>query len=153
MPRHLLVVYHSKSGTTGSMAAAVQKGAEHPDLEIELRMQLALEATVADLLWADGLIVGTPENFGYMSGAMKHFFDTTFYPTEGKVEGLPFAIFISAGNDGSGALSSIRRIATGYRFKEVQEPIIAQGGVTPTQLAACEELGMYMAAGIEAGIF
>jgi len=151
--KHLLLVYHSKDGNTGRMAKAVAKGCEHPDVEVELRQRTAFAASVEDLLWADGLILGTPENFGYMSGAVKDFFDRTFYPTEGKVEGLPYCVFISAGNDGTGALTSIRRIASGYPFKEVQEPMIARGPVTAETLRQCEDFGLFMAAGIEAGIF
>jgi multimeric flavodoxin WrbA len=108
--KHLLIVYHSKDGSTGKMAAAVWQGTQHEDVDIEVRMRQAREADIDDLLWADGLVLGTPENFGYMSGMMKDFLERTFYPAEGKVEGLPFGIFISASNDGTGALSSLRRI-------------------------------------------
>ena len=151
--KHLLVIYHSKDGSTGKMAQAVFRGAKHPDIETDVKMVTAKDAGLEELLWADGLILGTPENFGYMSGAMKDFFDRTYYPAEGKVEGLPYCMFISAGNDGSGALSSIRRICNGFPFKEVQEPVLSKGDLTEERLQACEELGMYMAAGIEAGIF
>lgn len=151
--KRLLIVYHSKNGSTGRMADAVFEGATHPDIEVEVRMSLALEAGIDDLLWCDGIILGTPENFGYMSGAMKDFFDRTFYPAEGKVEGLPYALFISAGNDGQGALTSVRRIVKGYPFKEVHDPVIVQGELDDAGLKRCEELGMYMAAGVESGLF
>ncbi len=151
--KHLLIIYHSKDGGTGKMAEAVHRGATHPDIEVEVRMLLPGEAGLDDLLWADGLILGTPENFGYMSGALKDFFDRTFYPAEGKVEGLPYAIFVSAGNDGTGAVSSIQRIGNGYRFKEVQQAVIKVGEVTDEIIENCEALGMYMAAGIESSIF
>ena len=151
--KHLLIIYHSKDGSTGRMSEAVARGANHPDIEVDLKMILAKEATLEELLWADGLILGTPENFGYMSGALKDFFDRVFYPAEGKVQGLPYCIFISAGNDGTGALTSIRRICSGFPFKEVQEPVIAKGKLSDEKLDACEQLGMFMGAGIEAGIF
>ena len=151
--KHLLIVYHSKDGSTGKMAAAVWQGTQHEDVDIEVRMRQAREADIDDLLWADGLVLGTPENFGYMSGMMKDFLERTFYPAEGKVEGLPFGIFISASNDGTGALSSLRRICSGYPFKEVQEPIISRGELLAEILAQCEEFGLLMAAGIESGIF
>ncbi|MEJ2132513.1 MAG: NAD(P)H-dependent oxidoreductase [Gammaproteobacteria bacterium] len=152
--KHLLIVWHSKNGHTESMANAVLKGATHPDIEgVEVRFLRAGEAGSEDLLWADGLLLGTPENFGYMSGALKDFFDRTFYPVEGKIQSLPYAIFISAGNDGTGALRAIRRIANGYPFKEIQEPIISRGEVLPEMLERCEELGMTLAAGLDAGIF
>ena len=152
--KHLLVVYHTQTGHTRSMAEAAYRGATDPAIEgTETRLLKAADAGVDELLWADGLLLGTPENFGYMSGALKDFLDRTYYPVEGKIDNLPYAIFISAGNDGSGALSSIRRIANGYPFKEVHDPIIAKGEVSGDILAACEELGMTLAAGLEIGIF
>ena len=136
------------------MAEAVRRGASSEELDgVEVRMLRAADAGPDDLLWADAVVLGTPENFGYMSGAMKDFLDRTYYPCEGKVESLPYAIFISAGNDGSGALSSIQRIARGYPLRAVQEPLIARGETTDAVLASCEELGMAMAAGLEMGVF
>lgn len=152
--RHLLIVYHTQTGNTRRLAEAALKGATNELLEaVEVRYLMAAEAGPRDLLWADGLLLGTPENFGYMSGGMKDFLDRTFYPVEGKILSLPYAIFISAGNDGSGALRAIRRIANGYPFKEVQDPLIAQGEVSEDHLTRAEELGMTLAAGIEAGIY
>ena len=152
--KHLLIIYHSQSGKTAKMAAAVLEGAKHPDIDnVEVRMGEALESGVNELLWADALILGTPENFGYMSGGLKVFLDRTFYPCEGKLDGLGYAMFIGAGNDGTGAVRSIQRIANGYNFKEVQEPIIAKGDLTAEHLEACNNLGMSMAAGLELGLF
>jgi multimeric flavodoxin WrbA len=154
MPKHLLIVYHSKTGNTERMAEAVHAGATHPDIEaVDVRMKRAADAGPDDLLWAHGLLLGTPENFGYMSGALKDFFDRTFYEVEGQLQPLPCSIFISASNDGTGALSSIRRIANGYPFVEVQEPVIAVGDVTDDHLERCRELGMALAAGLDAGVF
>ena len=136
------------------MAQAVARGATHPDINgIELRTKRAQQAGPEDLLWADGLILGTPENFGYMSGALKDFLDRTFYEVEGKLSPLPYSVIISAGNDGSGALRAIERIANGYPFVKAQEPIICQGEVDEETLARCLELGMTLAAGIELGMF
>ena len=154
MAKHLLIVYHTQTGNTGLLAGAVLKGASNELLsEVDVRYLTAADAGPEDLLWADGLLLGTPENFGYMSGAMKDFLDRTFYPVEGRILSLPYAIFISAGNDGSGAVRAIRRIAGGYPFVEVQEPLIAQGPVTEAQLARAEELGMTLAAGLDARIY
>ena len=152
--KHLLIVYHTQTGNTRRLAEAVRRGASHELIEdVEVRCLTAREAGPDDLLWADGLLLGTPENFGYMSGGMKDFLDRTFYPVEGRILSLPYAIFISAGNDGSGALSAIRRIANGYPFNEVQEPLIARGPVRDEDLSAAEELGMTLAAGLDAGIY
>lgn len=152
--KHLLIVYHTQTGNTRRLAEAILEGASDDLLtEVEVRFLLAREAGPEDLLWAHGLLLGTPENFGYMSGGMKDFLDRTFYAVEGKILSLPYAIFISAGNDGSGALRAIRRIGNGYPFKEVQDPIIIQGEINTEHLERCKELGMTLAAGLEAGIF
>ena len=136
------------------MADAVYAGATDPDVgDVEVSKVPTFEATAEDLLKADGLILGTPENFGYMSGQMKDFFDRTFYEVEGKISPLPYAIFIGAGNDGTGALTAIRRIAKGYPFIEVQEPVLVRGDLTDPDLEQCRELGLALAVGIEAGIY
>ena len=152
--KHLLIVFHSQSGTTTRMAEAVIRGANNSDIEgVEVRVRSALEADAEDLLWADAFILGTPENFGYMSGAMKYFLDRVYYACEGKRNGLPYALFVRAGNDGTGALSSMRRILSGLAVKEVQEAILVAGEFDESRLADCEELGLTLAAGLEAGVF
>ena len=152
--KHLLIVFHSQSGTTERMADAVIRGARHPDVDgVEVRTRAALDADADDLLWCDGFILGTPENFGYMSGAMKFFLDRVFYPCENRINGKPWAMFVRAGNDGSGAIASVRRILTGLSVKEVQEPVLIAGEFDEARLAECEELGLTMAAGLEAGVF
>jgi len=152
--KHLLLVFHTKTGNTGKLAEAVVRGAQHPDVAgVELRVRTAQDAGPADLLWADGLLLGTPENFGYMSGALKDFLDRTYYEVEGQLQPLPYALFISAGNDGSGAVRAIERIVGGYPFVKVQEPIIARGEVIAEHMRQCEELGTLLAAGLEAGVY
>lgn len=154
MPKHLLIVYHSQSGTTRQMADAVVRGATSPDVDdVTVRALDALEAGPEDLRRADAFILGTPENFGYMSGAMKYFLDRVYYPCEDEVAGKPFALFVRAGNDGTGAISSMRRILTGLAVREVQEPVLIAGDFDAARLSECEELGLTMAAGLEAGIF
>ena len=118
---------------------------------VETRMLKANDAGPEDLMWADVMAIGTPENFGYMSGMIKDFLERTFYEVEGKLNPLPYALFICAGDDGSGAVRSIERIANGYPFKKVQEPIICKGDVEASK-AKCKDLGLMLAAGIEMGI-
>jgi multimeric flavodoxin WrbA len=154
MSKHLLIVFHSQSGTTSQMAEAVIAGARSEDVDnVEVRVRSALEADADDLLWCDGFLLGTPENFGYMSGAMKYFLDRSFYPCEGKINGKPYALFVRAGNDGSGAINSIRRILSGLAVREVQEPVLIAGEFDASRLAECKELGLTLAAGLEAGVF
>ena len=136
------------------MADAVVNGATSRDVAgVEVRVMTALDAGADDLLWADAFILGTPENFGYMSGAMKYFLDRVFYPCENKINGKPWAMFVRAGNDGTGAISSMRRILSGLAVKEVQEPVLIAGEFDGSRLEECEQLGLTIAAGLEAGIF
>ena len=136
------------------MADAVVNGATSRDVAgVEVRVMTALDAGPDDLLWADAFILGTPENFGYMSGAMKYFLDRVFYPCENKINGKPWAMFVRAGNDGTGAISSMRRILRGLAVKEVQEPVLIAGEFDGSRLEECEQLGLTIAAGLEAGIF
>ena len=150
--KRLLIVYHTQGGRTGAMAEAVLRGARRA-METETVMKRAGEATLEDLLACHGLVIGTPENFGTMAGMVKDFFDRTYYPAEGKTVGLPYALFVSAGNDGTGAGAQVERIATGYGWKRVAEPLIARKEVTDADLATCEELGEAMASGVALGIF
>lgn len=150
--KHLLIIYHSQSGNTESMARAVLAGAKEIE-DIEIRFLKALDAGLDDLLWSDGLLIGTPENFGYMSGAVKDFFDRTYYPAQEKFTNKPYSIFISCENDGTGAVFNIQRIAKGYPLKQVIDPIICKGDASEDCLADCKEMGMTMAAGLSVGIY
>ena len=151
---HLLIISHTPSANTRAMTEAVASGAAHEDLDgVELRVLVPSAAGPEDVLWADGIILGTTENFGYMSGAIKDFFERIYYPCLEKTEGLPYALFIRAGNDGAGARTSMERIITGLAWKAVQEPLICSGDYRREFLSACTELGMVMAAGLETGIF
>ncbi len=150
--KNLLIIYHSQSGNTELLSQAVAKGVRLED-DIELRIKLAYEADTRDLQWADGVLFGTPENLGYMSGALKDFFDRTYYPAQPSQLSIPYGLFISAGNDGSGAVREIDRILLGYPMKKVADPIIVKGDITPAALAQCKELGQTMAAALAMGIF
>lgn len=134
------------------MAEAVLRGAQR-EAGVETICKRAFDTTLDDLLTCSGLIIGTPENFGYMSGAVKDFFDRTYYPAEGKTGGLPYALFISAGNDGSGAVREIGRIAKGYGWQLVAEPIVSHQEPDAEALSACEALGESVAAGLAMGVF
>jgi multimeric flavodoxin WrbA len=148
----LLVVYHTGGVKTAQMAEAVARGAR-AEGGVDVILKRCAEAGAEDLLAADGLILGTPENFGYMSGMMKDFLERVFYACEGKVNGRPWALVVSAGQDGSGAVNSVERIVTGLRLEKRAEPIVALKEVTPEVLAKCGELGAAFAAGLVLGVF
>jgi multimeric flavodoxin WrbA len=152
--KRLLVVQHSQSGGTATLVGEALAGArEAAGDAIEVVARDALDATPEDVLHAQAVLLGTPENFGYMSGALKYFFDRVYYPCLEHTQGLPYALLIKAGNDGSGARAAVARIATGLRWREVQAPLIVVGELTPEALAAARELGMTMAAGLELGLY
>ncbi|HPJ96130.1 MAG TPA: NAD(P)H-dependent oxidoreductase [Syntrophales bacterium] len=148
----ILIVYHSQTGHTARMAEAVAEGAAAIE-GVTVIMKQAAEATAEDLLWADGVAIGSPENFGYLSGMIKDFFDRTFYAVESRVFRKPYVVFISAGNDGTGALRAVERIALGYKFKKVYEPVIVRGDVKPDDLEKCRELGGVLSGGCQMGIY
>jgi multimeric flavodoxin WrbA len=153
-PKHVLLVYGgSRGGRTEKLVDAVAGGVRALGADVELRLRPALEGTADDLLWAHGVLLGTPEHFGYMSGALKHFFDRTFYAVEGRTEGLPYALFVTGGTDGTGAVASVGRIVTGYRWKQVAEPVLVRGDATAADLERCRELGATLAAGVAAGLY
>lgn len=149
---NLLIIYHSQTGNTEKMAQEVLRGAREIE-EVAVRFKRALEADLEDLLWSDGLIIGTPENFGYMSGAVKDFLDRTYYPAQDKFFNKPYGLFVSCENDGTGAVYNVQRIAKGYPLKQVVDPIICKGEVTQAYLQQCHELGMTLAAGLSMSIY
>ena len=148
----ILIVYYSQTGNTEKMANAVAEGARGIE-GVDVILKKAVDATLEDLLTADGFALGTPENFGYMSGMVKDFFDRTFYGAQEKAFRKPFVVFISAGNDGTGALRAIERIALGYKFKTVYQPVIAKGTITEEIINQCVELGATIAGGCQMGIY
>jgi len=148
----LLIVYHTGGVKTAQMAEAVERGARGEE-NINVVVKRCAEAGPEDVIAADGLILGTPENFGYMSGMMKDFLERVFYACEGKVNGRPWALFVSAGQDGGGAVTSVERIVLGLRLNKVHEPIIGLKDLTAEILKHCEELGAAFAAGLAMGVF
>jgi multimeric flavodoxin WrbA len=147
----LLIVFHTGGVKTAQMAEAVERGARSEE-GVHVVVKRCAEAGPEDVLGADGLILGTPENFGYMSGMMKDFLERIFYACEGKVNGRPWALFVGAGQDGSGAVTSVERIVTGLRLKKACDPVVVVKELRPEQITALEELGAAMAAGLAAGI-
>ena len=153
----LLIVYHTGGVKTAKMAEAVERGARNAlkgaeaEADVQVIVKRAAHAEPEDVLAADALILGTPENFGYMSGMMKDFLERVFYPCEGKLEGRPWALFVGAGQDGSGAVNSVERIVTGLRLKKAYEPVIGLKELTPEIIARCEDLGATFAAGLAIG--
>lgn len=154
MTHRLLIVAHAPSPNTLAMRAAVEAGARHDDInEVDVMVKAPLEAGPDDVLRANGVILGTTENLGYMSGALKDFFDRCYYPLLEETQGLPYTLYIRAGLDGTGTRRGIESIATGLKWRTVQEPLLCRGEYKESFLDDCRELGTLMAAGLEAGVF
>lgn len=152
--KRLLVVAHCPSPNTQVLRDAVLRGARSPDVEgVEVVVKPPLEAGPEDVLAAQAVILGTPENLGYMSGALKDFFDRIYYPCLERTQGMPYALFVRAGHDGTGTCRAVATITTGLRWRAVQEPLVCRGPFREDFASPCEELGLLMAAGLEAGIF
>jgi multimeric flavodoxin WrbA len=145
----LLHVHHTTSPSVHAMFDAVQSGATDPRIEgVDVVTRAALQASVSDALAADGYLLGTPANLGYMSGALKHFFDQIYYPCLEATIGRPFGVYVHGNNDTTGALRAIEIATTGLRWREVQAPISVIGSPTSADLEACWELGAAVAAGL-----
>ena len=158
----LLIVYHSRTGGSRQMAEAAADAAR---AEAETVLLRAEEAGPEQLLKADGFLFCAPENLAAISGAMKEFFDRCYYPVLGRIEGRPYAQMVCAGSDGENAARQVARIATGWRLKEVQPPvivctkaqtpeaIIAKKVIGKADLARCRDLGAALGAGLAMGVF
>ncbi|MFZ5723668.1 MAG: flavodoxin family protein [Pseudomonadota bacterium] len=151
--KRLLIVAHAPSANTQRLAEALERGARDPQIEnVEVKRIAPLQAGPDDIRACDAIVLFTTENLGYMSGAMKDFFDRSYYPVLEEKQGLPCAILIRAGHDGTGTRRALESILTGLRWKLVQEPVTCRGDWQEEFVSRAEELGMYVAAGLDAGI-
>lgn len=122
-------------------------------MDVDVIVKSPFAASEVDVLPASAIILGTTENLGYMSGALKDFFDRCYYPCLEGCQGMPYALYIRAGNDGTGTKRSVEAITTGLRWRKVQEPLICRGPWSEDFVAECHALGALMASGLDAGIF
>ena len=121
--------------------------------DVDVRVLRAPDAGPDDVRAADAVVIGTPENFGYMSGLIKDFLERIYYECIDGTAGMPYALYVKASTDGQGAVTSVERILTGLRWKPVQPAFVVVGEVREEHLAQCAELGMTLAAGLSAGIY
>ena len=153
-PRPLLIVAHAPSPNTRRLFDAVVEGARSDETSnLEVVAQNPFETGPEDVLAAGAIILGTTENLGYMSGALKDFFDRCYYPCLEKTQGLPYCLYVRAGQDGTGTRRGVETIVTGLRWRAVQEAMICRGEWQEAFVDQCRELGAAMAAGLDAGIF
>ncbi len=154
MTKRLLIVAHAPSPNTKRLRDAIEAGARHEDIEgVDATVLSPFDAGPDEVMQADGIVLMTTENLGYMSGALKDFFDRTYYGVIDDKQGLPYALVVRAGHDGTGTKRGVESIVTGLRWKAIQDTVICRGEWQDDFLATCEETGMTMAAGLEAGVF
>lgn len=152
--KRLLIVAHIPSPHTAELRDAVLKGARSDDSgDIDVVALSPFDAGPDYVMAADAIILGTTENLGYMSGALKDFFDRSYYPCLEKTQGLPYCLYVRAGHDGTGTRRGVETIVTGLRWRPVQEAIIFRGDWQDDFIVQCRDLGAAMAAGLDAGIF
>ena len=143
----LLIVHHTPSPATRELLEAVLAGTRDPQVAgVEVVVRPALAATATDMLEADGYLFGTTANFGYMSGALKHFFDTVYYPVLDHVAGRPYGLWVHGNNDIVGAVTSVERIVTGLGFVRAAGVLEVTGPVDKAVREKAYELGGTLAA-------
>lgn len=143
----LLVVHHTTSPALHALLGAALEGARDPQIEgVEVVLRPALTATAVDVLEADGYLLGTPANLGYISGALKHFFDQVYYPCLDATQRRPYGLYVHGNNDTAGAIRAVETITTGLQWRRAQEPLSVIGEPGQDALAACRELGASLAA-------
>lgn len=149
----LLIITHAPSENTQKLADAACGSAQYLDIDIKVVCKRPQDTQPADVLQADGVLLGTTENLGYMAGLTKDFFDRCYYPVLEHKQGMPFALYIRAGFDGTGTLRAIQTITTGLRWQWINEALILKGEWQEGFCEQVEELAMTFAAGLEAGIY
>jgi hypothetical protein len=145
VPR-LLVVHHTTSPSLEAMLLAALAGGRDPELgDVEVVLAPALAAGVPDVLAADGFLLGTPANMGYMSGALKHFFDQIYYPCLHAKRAAPFGLYVHGNSDTAGAVRAVASITTGLGWSQVCKPVVATGPVSKDIERECYELAATVA--------
>lgn len=147
MAAQLLVVHHTPSPGMQAMLEAARDGATDDAIEgVEVVVRPALAANASDVLSADAYLLGTPANIGFMSGALKHFFDQIYYPCLDATRKRPYALYVHGNNDTTGAVRAVEGIAQGLGWRRARDPVEVVGAPTRADLDACWELGATIAA-------
>jgi NAD(P)H-dependent FMN reductase len=145
----LLIVHHTPSPTLQAMFEAAADGARTDEIEgVDVLVRPALTASEVDVLAADGYLLGTPANLGYISGALKHFFDGIYYPCLEATKRRPYGLYVHGGSDTGGAVRAVESITTGLGWRKVRPAVSVTGTPGQADLAACWELGALLAAEI-----
>lgn len=149
----MLIIHHTPSPATHTLFEAVRAGATNPQISgVDVVVRPALTAAVFDVLNADGYLLGTPANLGYISGALKYFFDQIYYPCLTATVGRPFGLYVHGNNDTAGAVRAVEMITTGLRWRAAQRPVSVVGEPQQQDVDACWELGAALSALLSEGL-
>lgn len=151
--KHLLICFHAPSENLKAMVRAMEvilAATEFSNLDFSIKSPL--DTTPQDVLDCDGIILGTPENLAYMSGALKDFFDRIYYPCLELKQGLPVAAIVRAGQDGTGTRRALKTILTGLKWRWVQDILLCKGPWQPEFSEQCAELAQAMAVALDEGM-
>ncbi len=149
-----MIIGHVPSPNTQQLRDAVHDGAVSANEDgVMIDVRSPFETNPDDVRTANALVLGTTENLGYMSGAMKDFFDRCYYPCLEETQGMPYVLYIRAGLDGTGTRRAVESITSGMRWRPVSEPLLLKGEWQNEFAESCKELGMFMTVGLAAGVF
>lgn len=147
VPSRLLVVHHTPSPAVRALLEAILAGAAEPELaDVEVAVEPALSATASDVLAADAIVLLTPANIGYMSGALKHFFDTVYYPCLDATRRLPWGLVVHGNDDTAGAIRSVEKLTGALGWSRAAPVVSVVAPPAPADLSAARELGAVLAA-------
>ncbi len=135
----VLVIYHTLSGNTEKMANAVAEGAKSVT-GTNVIVKKAFDATLDDFVNCDGVAFGSADYFSYIAGAVKDFFDRTFYPSRGKVDGKPCITFGTGGGGGDKVVGVLERMCyNAFKLKKVADSVTAGGRISDSDLEECRK--------------
>lgn len=151
---HLLIIAHTPSTNTTQLADALLQGCHAAqEATLDIRVASPFKVDASQVQSAKGIILFTPENFGYMSGALKDFFERIYYPCLEATQGLPYCLCVRAGQDGTGTVASVERIVTGLRWQQAQPPLVCQGAFQETFIDQAKDYAEGFALGLALGVF
>ena len=163
--RTLLIVWWSSTGAARALAESAASAARQSASGVRVRCVRCDQVQAVDLIEADGLLFACPEMLGSMAGMMKDFFDRTYYPVLDRLAGRPYALIVSAGSDGQGAIRQLERVASGWRLRSIAPPlligtraqspeaILAPKTLPTSALDQAAERGAALASGLELGLW
>ena len=152
--KNLLIVAHCPSANTQKLADLLDNASISVEFDnLTVKRLSPFNTTEDDIRSADGILLFTTENFGYMSGALKDMFDRIYYPCLEQTQGTPYCLCVRAGKDGTGTINAVESIAKGMKWSKVQAPLVLRGTWQISFEEKTHQYAMTFAAGLDTGIY